>query len=92
MITEKITEPLNSGDRAYFSLLTDGSSSAKTMDEKELYVIMTCDKGKPRFDVLALEQPEEASAKGLKESLNNAVKKAKLSTDTKTNKIGLGSD
>ena len=68
MITENITEPLNSGDRAYFSLLTDGSSSAKTMDEKEL-VIMTCDKGKPRFDVLALEQPEEASAKGLKESL-----------------------
>ena len=92
MITENITEPLNSGDRAYFSLLTDGSSSAKTMGEKELYVIMTCDKGKPRFDVLALEQPEEASAKGLKESLNNAVKKAKLSIDTKTHKIGLGSD
>ena len=92
MITENITEPLNSGDRTYFSLLTDGSSSAKTMDEKELYVIMTCDKGKPRFDVLALEQPEEAGAKGLKESLNNAVKKAKLSTDTKTHKIGLDSD
>ena len=39
MITENIMEPLNSGDRTYFSLLTDGSSSAKTMDKKELYVI-----------------------------------------------------
>ena len=58
-----------SGDRTYFSLLTDGSSSAKTMDEKELYVIKTCDKGKPRFDVLALEQPDDPGAKGLKESL-----------------------
>ena len=36
MITENIMEPLNSGDRTYFSLLTDGSSSAKTMDKKEL--------------------------------------------------------
>ena len=39
MITENIMEPLNSGGRTYFSLLTDGSSSAKTMDKKELYVI-----------------------------------------------------
>ena len=39
MTTENIIEPLNSGDRTYFSLLTDGSSSAKTMDKKELYVI-----------------------------------------------------
>ena len=92
MITENITEPLNSGDRTYCSLLTDVSSSAKTMDEKELYVIKTCDKGKPRFDVLALEQPDDAGAKGLKESLDNAVKKANLSTDRKTHEIGLGSD
>ena len=92
MITENITEPLNSGDRTYCSLLTDVSSSAKTMDEKELYVIKTCDKGKPRFDILALEQPDDAGAKGLKESLDNAVKKANLSTDRKTHEIGLGSD
>ena len=58
-----------SGDRTYFSLLTDGSSSANTMDEKELYVIKTCDKGKSRLDVLALEQPDDADAKDLKESL-----------------------
>ena len=92
MITENITEPLNSGNRTYFSLLTDVSSSAKTMDEKELYVIKTCDKGKPWFDdVLALEQPDDAGANSLKESLENAVKKANLSTDKKTHEIGLGS-
>ena len=92
MITENIAEPINSGDRTYFSLLTDGSSSAKTMDEKELYVIKTRDKGKPRFDVLALEQLDDAGAKGLKESLDNAVKKANLSIDKKTHETGLGSD
>ena len=31
---EEITQPLNSGERRYFSLFYDGSSSAKTMDEK----------------------------------------------------------
>ena len=92
MITENITEPLNSGDRTYFSFLTESSSSAKTMADKELYVIKTCDKGKPRFDILALEQPDDAGAKGLKESLDNAVKKANLSTDRKTHEIRLGSD
>ena len=34
MITENITELLNSGDRTYFSLLTEGSSSGKAMYEK----------------------------------------------------------
>ena len=92
MVAENITEPLNSGDRTYFSLLTDGSSSAKTMEEKELYVIKSCDKGKPIFDVLALEQPDDAGAKGLKESLDNAVKMVNSSTDRKTQEIGLGSD
>ena len=92
MITENITEPLKSGDRRYFSLLTNGSSSAKTMDEKELYVIKTCGKGKPRFDVLALEQPDDAGTKDLKESLDNAVEKANFSIDRKTHEIGLGSD
>ena len=62
------------------------------MDQKELYVIKTCDKGKRRFDILALEQPDDAGAKGLKESLDNAVKKANLSIDRKTHEIALGSD
>ena len=55
-------------------------------------MIKTCDKGKPIFDVLALEQPDDACAKDLKESLDNAVKKANLSTDRNTHEIGPGSD
>jgi hypothetical protein len=39
------------------------------MDEKEVYVIKTCNQGKPRFDVLALQQPEDADAKGLKSKI-----------------------
>ena len=91
-ITENITETLNSGDRTYFSFLTENSSCAKTMAEKELYVVKPCDKGKPRFDILVLEQSDDAGAKGLKQSLDNAVQKAKLSTDRKTHEIRLGSD
>ena len=92
VVAEHITEPLNNGERLYFSILFDGSSSAKTMDEKEVYVIKTCDQGKPRFDVLALQQPEDADAKGLKSSLDCAIDKAKLTVDRKSREIGLGSD
>ena len=83
LIVENITEPLNEGVRLYFSLLFDGSSSAKTMDEKEVYIIKTCDKGTPRYDVLALEQPDDADALGLKKSLDEAVCKAKFTFDRK---------
>ena len=55
-------------------------------------VIKTCDQGKPRFDVLALQQPEDADAKGLKSSLDCAIDKAKLTIDRKSREIGLGSD
>ena len=92
LIIENITEPLNEGERLYFSLLFDGSSSAKTMDEKEVYIIKTCDKGTPRYDVLALEQPDDANALGLKKSLDDAVSKAKFTFDRKNREIGLGSD
>ena len=65
MVGENITEPINSGHITYFSPLTDSSSNTKTKDGKELYVIKTCDKGKPRFDVIALEQLDDAGAKDL---------------------------
>ena len=92
IVAEHITEPLNNEERLYFCILFDGSSSAKSMDEKEVYVIKTCDKGKPRFDILALQQPEDADAKGLKSSLDCAIDKAKLTVDRKSREIGLGSD
>ena len=55
-------------------------------------MIKTCDNDKRRFDVLVLELPDDANAKDLKESLDNAVKKGNLSIDRKTRKIGFGSD
>ena len=39
LLRENIVDPLNDGIRLYFSLLNDGSSSAKTSDKKELYII-----------------------------------------------------
>ena len=92
ILEEKVTLPLNSGKRCYFSLLFDGSSSAKTMDDKEIYVIKTCTNGVPQFEVLALEQPSDANAMGLTSSLGNAVSKGKFTFDRKSREIGLGSD
>ena len=92
IITENITDPLNSVSRIYFSLLFDGSLSAKTRDEKDLYIIKTCDNGKARFDVLALEQPDDADANGLKNSLDSALSKENFTFKQKHREIGLGSD
>ena len=92
IVAEKILDPINSGERLYFSLLFDGSSNAKTMDENELFLIKTCDLGKPSYSVLAPEQPDDADAEGLKSSLDNTVKKAKFSIDRKSREISLGSD
>ena len=80
------------GEREYFSILFDGSSSAKTMDEKEVYVIKTCNQGNPRCDILALEQPDDAGAEGLISSSDCAISKANLTIDHESREIGLGSD
>ena len=61
------------------------------MDEKELYIIKTCGNGKARFDVLALEQPDDANANGLKNSLDNALSKGNFTFEHKHHEIGLGS-
>ena len=62
------------------------------MDGKEVYVIKTCANGIPQFEVLALEQPSDASAMGFKLSLDNAVSKGKFTFNRKSREIGLGSD
>ena len=87
-----ITDPLNSGEKLYFSLLFDGLSNDKTMDEKELYLIKTCNLGKPSYNVFALEQPDDADAESLKSSLHNPFKKANFFIDQKSREIGFGSD
>ena len=65
----EITEPLNNNAINYYSILNDGSSSAKTTDEKEIFLITTAAKGTPKFEVMSLEEPKSCDAEGLKESL-----------------------
>ena len=42
---KSITEPLNSSTIRYYSVMNDGSSSSKTMDEKELFLMKTARSG-----------------------------------------------
>ena len=45
IVTNNITKPLNDGTIWYYRIHNDGSSSAKTMDEKEVFVIKMAHKG-----------------------------------------------
>ena len=65
---KNITEPLNQNVNHYYSVLMDGSSSVKILDEKELYIIKLCAGGVPKYEAMSLEEPNEANAEGLKES------------------------
>ena len=78
--------------RNYFSLLCDGSLSATTNYEKELYLIKTCKNGKPRFDVLSLQQPDSTSASGLHLSLKDSIRSANFSGEWRECLVGLGPD
>ena len=46
--------------------MNDGSSSTKTMDEKELFLIKTAPSGIPKFSIMSLEEVEDADAEGPK--------------------------
>ena len=62
------------------------------MNKKEVYVIKTCDNGEPHFDVLALQQPDDAGAAGLKVVLDKATAKGNFSFDCRSRESKLGSD
>ena len=86
-------KPLNEKKpRNYFSLLCDGSSSATTSDEKEVYLIKTCKNGKTSFDVLSLQQPDDTSALRLHLNLKDSVRSASFSFEKIEHMVGLGSD
>lgn len=89
---KKITEPLNNNHLHYYSVLSDGSSSAKTMDEKELFLIKTCNSGKPCINVMSLEEVKDANAMGLKIALDKSVDKMEFSFERKNKEIGLCTD
>ena len=65
-VKNNITKPLNDGTIHYYSVHNDGSSSTKTMDEKELFINKTAHKGEVKFSVMSLEEPEEVNSEGLK--------------------------
>ena len=83
IITNNLTKPLNDGTIWYCSIHDDGSSSAKTMDEKGLFIIKTAHKGKVKFNVMSLEEPNEPNAKGLKATLENSIMKLGLNIEKK---------
>ena len=87
-----ITEPLNENRISYYGVMNDGSSSTKTMDEKELFVIKTAATGVPKFSVMSLEDVADANAEGLKTALENLVGKLNLTVQCKDKELGLCTD
>ena len=89
---KNITELLNENILNYYSVLFDGASSSKRLDEKELFVVKLCVEGKPIFHVMSLEEPEQRNAEGIKESVDNAVSKMKFNFKRSEKEIGMCSD
>ena len=79
-----ITKPLNKGTICYCSVHSDDSSSAKIMDEKELFIIKTAHEGDVQFSVMSVEKPEEANAEELKLALENSILKLGLNIERKS--------
>ena len=90
--SQSITEPLNNGKIHYYSVMNDGSSLAKTLDEKELFLIKTASDEIPKFSIMSLEEPEDVNAEGLKVSMEHSFEKLELSVTCAEHEIGLGSD
>ena len=71
---KKITQPLNENITAnYYSILSDGASRAKCVDEKELFIMKTCVQDKLTFNVMSLEEPDECNADGINEAMKNSI-------------------
>ena len=89
---EKITNPLNEDELMYYSVLFNGSSNPKTNNEKELFLIKTCEKGKPTFNVMSLEEVKDSSAPGLKATFEESIGKMSFTFDQKSKEVGMCSD
>ena len=71
---KKLTEPINGSEIRYYSILNDGISSAKTMDENKLFLVKSAPTGVPNFAVLSVEEVAEADHEGLKAALGSMEK------------------
>ena len=83
IIWNNITKQLNDGTIQYCSVHNDGSSSAKTMGEKKLFIIRTVHKGEVKSTLMSLEESKEAYAEGLKAALENLILKLGLNIERK---------
>ena len=91
-LIKNIREPVNSNAVKYYSVMNDGSSSAKTMDEKELFLMKTAAEGYPKYTVMSLEEPENAHAEGLKRAMENSFEKLNLVSPRKDKELGMCTD
>ena len=89
IVKNNITKPLNHETIRYYIVHNDGSSSAKTMDEKELFIIKTAHKGEVKFSNVSLEEPEEVNAEGFKLALENSILKLGLYIERKKTEVFL---
>ena len=78
---------MNDGTIRYYSIHDDGSSSAKTMDEKELFIIKMAHKEEVKFNVMSLEEPNKVNAEGLKAALENLIMKLGLNIKRKEREV-----
>ena len=83
IVLENITKSLNVGTIRYYRVHNDGSNSAKTMDEKELFIMKTAHKGEVKFHVMSLKEPDEANEEGLKAALEPSLMKLRVNIKRK---------
>ena len=83
IVLENITKLLNDGTIQHYSVHNDRSSCAKTMDEKEFFIMKTAHKGEVRFHVMSQEEPDETNAEGLKAALETSIIKLGVNVERK---------
>ena len=76
----------------YYSILFDGANSAKCVDEKELFITKTCIQGKPTFNAMPLEEPDECNADGISEAMKNSFNKLNFNFEPKNKEIRMCSN
>ena len=89
---KKIIQPLNENIVDYYSILFDGASSAKCVDEEELFIMKTCVQGKPTFNVMSLEEPDECNADSINEAMKNSFNKLNFNFERKNKEIDMCGD
>ena len=89
VVEKNITKRLNDGTIRCYSAYYDGSSTEKTMDEKELFIIKTARKDEVKFSIMSLEESEEANPERLKLALENLILKLGLNIERKNKGIFL---